>query len=152
MSAAPGPGPNPHAGLWVQPMMKDPTPRAIRLGNGSQAGAPKQAVRGRGRPAGMVPAAATRARIVRAAREVYSRRGYHGTTMREVADRAGVSRPLVSVYFPGRPSVYRATIKATYLDVLLPAVGRAVQEKTLRRQLSVFLDDVAGRAGAPGPA
>jgi AcrR family transcriptional regulator len=107
-------------------MMKDPTPRAIRLGNGSQAGAPKQAVRGRGRPAGMVPAAATRARIVRAAREVYSRRGYHGTTMREVADRAGVSRPLVSVYFPGRPSVYRATIKATYLDVLLPAVGRAV--------------------------
>jgi AcrR family transcriptional regulator len=85
---------------------------------------------------------------VRAAREVYCQRGYHSTTLREVADRAGVTRPLISLYFPGRRGLYRATIRASYLDVLWPAVGRAVQEKTLRRQLSVFLD-VAASAGAP---
>ena len=86
-------------------------------------------------------------RIVRSAREVFSQRGYHSASLQEVADRAGVTRALVSLYFPGKRGLYRATIKAAYLDVLLPAVGRAVEEKTLWRQLSVFLD-VAGSAGA----
>jgi AcrR family transcriptional regulator len=119
----------------------------MTLENGSLAGGPKQAGCGRGRPPGRASAAATRARIVRAAGEVFSQRGYHSTIMQEVADRAGVTRPLVSLYFPGKRGLYRATIKAAYLDVLLPAVGRAVEEKTLWRQLSVFLD-VAASAGA----
>src|SRR5215208_415272 len=119
----------------------------MTLENGSLAGGPKQAGGGKGRPAGMASAAATRARIVRSAREVFSQRGYHSASLQEVADRAGVTRALVSLYFPGKRGLYRATIEATYLDVLLPTVGRVVQEKTLTRQLSVFLD-VAGSAGA----
>jgi AcrR family transcriptional regulator len=119
----------------------------MTLENGSLAGGPKQAGHARGRPPGRASAAATRTRIVRSAGEVFSQRGYHSASMQEVADRAGVSRPLVSFYFPGRRRLYRATTKATYLDVLLPAIGRAVEEKTLRRQLAAFLD-VAGSAGA----
>jgi AcrR family transcriptional regulator len=117
------------------------------MGNGSLTGGPKQAGRGGGRPAGESKAAATRARIVRTAREIYRQRGYHSTTLQEVADRAGVTRPVISTYFSGKRGLYRATIKAAYLDMLLPAVRRAVQETTLRRQLSVFLD-VAASAGA----
>ena len=95
----------------------------------------------------MASAAATRAPIVHAKGEVFSQRGYHSASMHEVADRAGITRTLVSMYFPGKRGLYQATTKATYLDVLLPTVGRAIQEKTLRRQLSVFLD-MAGSAGA----
>lgn len=110
-------------------------------------GGPKQAGHARGRPPGRASAAATRTRIVRSAGEVFSQRGYHSASMHEVADRAGITRTLVSMYFPGKRGLYQATTKATYLDVLLPTVGRAIQEKTLRRQLSVFLD-MAGSAGA----
>ena len=85
-------------------------------------------------------------RLVSTARQVFARRGYGGTSLQEVAERAGVSRPAVSYYFPeGKLQLYWAVTEAIYCDVLKPAIDRAGEKSTLMDQISVFLN-VAGHA------
>jgi TetR/AcrR family transcriptional regulator, repressor for uid operon len=96
-----------------------------------------------GRPSGAV-AAATHERLVEVAREVFSRRGYDGTTYAEVARRAGLSRPAMSYHFAGKRAMYHDVIKYTYAGVVVPAIDRAAQETGLTRQLSVLIETAGG--------
>lgn len=67
--------------------------------------------RGPGRPPGRTPQGlASRESLYRAAVELIAERGYQAATMREIADRAGVSPALLYKYFPGK----RAVVLALY--------------------------------------
>jgi AcrR family transcriptional regulator len=46
--------------------------------------------------------------IVRAVRKVFSEKGFHGTTTRELADAAGVSEALLFKHFPNKEALYSA--------------------------------------------
>ena len=81
------------------------------------------------------------------ARELFSRQRYHGTTLEQVAQRAGVTRTAVTYHFPSKRALYQQVTEASYAAVLAPAVRDAVKERTLAQQVSVFVD-VAGRAAA----
>ena len=59
-------------------------------------------------------AAATRARIVTAAAELFAAQGYPQTSIEQVAARAGVARPTVYSAFTGKPALLKAA-----LDLLL---------------------------------
>ncbi|QUR65899.1 TetR/AcrR family transcriptional regulator [Mycobacterium spongiae] len=96
------------------------------------------ASRGPGRP----PAAKadeTRKRIVRAARQVFSERGYDGATFQEIALRADLTRPAINHYFASKQLLYGAVVDRTNELVVLAGIERARTEVTLMARLAAFL-------------
>jgi AcrR family transcriptional regulator len=85
--------------------------------------------------------------LICSARELFSRHGYQGTTFKQVADRAGVTRSAVNYHFPTKRALYQTVMEASCAAVVAPAVREAVKERTLAQQVSVFID-VTGRAAA----
>lgn len=53
-----------------------------------------------------------RRQIMDAAVDVFSRKGYHGTRMEEVADLAGVAKGTVYLYFPSKDALLREIVRA----------------------------------------
>jgi AcrR family transcriptional regulator len=73
--------------------------------------------RRRGRPAGP-PTGATRDRILAAAREEFSARGYDKTSVRSIGKAAGVDPALVHHYFGTKEQVFGAAIESAFAPVL----------------------------------
>jgi AcrR family transcriptional regulator len=55
-----------------------------------------------------LPAEARRAAIIQAVRSVFARKGFHGTTTRELAREAGVSEALLFKHFPDKEALFSA--------------------------------------------
>jgi AcrR family transcriptional regulator len=51
-----------------------------------------------------------RAQILRAALDVFSRRGFHGATIREIAGLAGLAEGTIYLYFPSKQDLLRGVI------------------------------------------
>ena len=49
-----------------------------------------------------------RKKIVTSAHSLFLRKGYHGTTMEEIADSLGVTKPALYQYFPGKEDLFAA--------------------------------------------
>jgi AcrR family transcriptional regulator len=82
--------------------------------------------RGRGRPRGETPqGAAARLALYKTAIDLIGERGYEATTLREVADRAGVSVGLLYRYFPSK----RAVVLALYDELSAEYAARAAEMK-----------------------
>jgi len=68
-----------------------------------------------GRPPKARPAdAGTRAAILTAARRVFARRGVDGTSVREVADAAGVNNAMIYYHFRDKTGLYRAVLADSF--------------------------------------
>lgn len=98
--------------------------------------------RRRGRPP-MSEGADTRNRILSVAREVFSELGYERTTFKEIAERAGLTRPAVNHYFHNKEALYSALFDSTRDSVVAAAVTSAGAEHKLAPQLSAFLHAAA---------
>ena len=110
------------------------------------------ASRGPGRPPA-AKAAETRKRILRAAREVFSERGYDGATFQAIAIRADLTRPAINHYFSNKRALYREVAKETNAVVVADSIQRARLETTLIGRLSAFVDaatqaDIENRTAA----
>ena len=82
--------------------------------------------RGRGRPRGhTAKGLAARESLYRTAVSLIAERGYEGTTLRDIADQAGVSPGLIYKYFPGK----RAIVLALYDELSTEYVSRAERMK-----------------------
>jgi AcrR family transcriptional regulator len=80
--------------------------------------------RGRGRPPGeSAQGAAARARLYDTAIELIAEHGYEATTLRDVANRAGVSVGLLYRYFPSK----RAVVLALYDELSAEYAARAAE-------------------------
>ncbi|EUA14219.1 bacterial regulatory s, tetR family protein [Mycobacterium kansasii 732] len=111
---------------------------------------PTAARRGPGRP----PAAKsdeTRRRIVSAARQVFSERGYDGATFQEIAVRADLTRPAINHYFGSKRVLYREVVDQTNELVVTAGIERARHEPTLLRRLAAFIT-VAMEADEKNPS
>jgi AcrR family transcriptional regulator len=84
-----------------------------------------------GRPPGST-SDATRARILRAARDCFARAGYAGTTNKDIADRAGITAAAIYQYFDSKTSLYAATVRDAQAE-LVPEFERAIAEETTSR-------------------
>jgi AcrR family transcriptional regulator len=93
--------------------------------------------RGRGRPVGS-DSAETRARILRAAREVINERGYEAANFQAIASRAGLSRPTMHYYFRTREEMYDCLIAEAY-SIVSDCIAQAKREDTLLKQLATFV-------------
>jgi AcrR family transcriptional regulator len=103
---------------------------------------PSPAGRGRGRPVG-ADSAETRARILRAAREVITERGYEAANFQVIASRAGLSRPTMHYYFHTREDIHECLVAEAY-SIVADCIAQAKREDTLLRQLSTFVTATHG--------
>lgn len=71
-----------------------------------------------GRPPKARPAdAGTHAAILAAARRVFARRGVDGTSVREVADAAGVNNAMIYYHFHDKTGLYRAVLADSFITL-----------------------------------
>jgi len=82
--------------------------------------------------------AETRARILRAAREVITERGYEAANFQAIASRAGLSRPTMHYYFHTREDIHECLVSEAY-SIVADCIAQAKREDTLLTQLSTFV-------------
>ncbi|GAA3816153.1 TetR/AcrR family transcriptional regulator [Streptomyces chiangmaiensis] len=98
--------------------------------------------RGRGRPSRRETAAApaTRDRILEAAREEFSERGYEKTSVRGIAKAAGVDSALVHHYFGTKEQVFEAAIEVAFAPALdAPEAFAAGPREAVGERLTRFV-------------
>jgi AcrR family transcriptional regulator len=74
-----------------------------------------------------------RGQLLAAASEVFVDRGYHAAGMDEIADRAGVSKPVLYQHFSSKVELYLAVL-ARHVDNLVSGVRQALRTTTDNRQ------------------
>ena len=72
-----------------------------------------------------LPRSARRAQLLDAALEIFVANGYHAAAMDEIAERAGVSKPVLYQHFPGKMELYLALLDQS-CDSVVEAVRRAL--------------------------
>jgi AcrR family transcriptional regulator len=91
---------------------------------------------------------ARRVQLLGAARDVFAAHGYHAAAMDDIADRAGVSKPVLYQHFPSKLELYQALL-TTYVEELTGRLRGALVEITdneqrVRAAISAYFDFVAG--------
>jgi AcrR family transcriptional regulator len=104
------------------------------------------------RAAVRLPKPARRRQLLDAAQQVFVESGYHAAAMDEIAERAGVSKPVLYQHFPGKLELYLAL-----LDDNVSRLERAVRdalasttdnEARVRSAIGAYVDFVDDEAGA----
>ena len=93
-----------------------------------------------------------RAQLLTAALEVFTAAGYHSAAMDEIADRAGVSKPVLYQHFPSKLDLYLAVLD-THIDSLVFAIQRAIQStpdnaKRVQATIGAYFDFIEAEGEA----
>src|SRR3954454_12022512 len=108
-----------------------------------------EAARPRG---GRLPRRERRGPLLSSSVEVFVAQGYHAAAMDDIADRAGVSKPVLYQHFPGKLDLYLALLDSSCDQII--ANTRAALESTqdnkqrVEATMAVFYDYVASDTGA----
>lgn len=70
-----------------------------------------------------LPRHARRQQLLAAAQEVFVAQGYHAAAMDDIADRAGVSKPVLYQHFPGKLELYLALLDKHAADLTRKVVA-----------------------------
>ena len=84
-------------------------------------------------PKGLQVARESAERNVGAAQEVFVAQGYHAAAMDDIAERAGVSKPVLYQHFPGKLDLYLALLDQ-HCESLIQAVRSALASTTDNKQ------------------
>lgn len=110
-------------------------------------------------PARPRDSAATRAALLAAARELFATAGYDGTTVRAIAERAGVNQALLFRHFGSKDGLFAEALTGQALEVLHDGPAAEIVPRTVRAimtgddvQLPLFLSALrsAGNSEAAG--
>ena len=101
-----------------------------------------------------LPRKARRTQLLAAAQEVFVANGYHAAAMDEIADRAGVSKPVLYQHFPGKLDLYLALIDQQAEHLVLK-VREALSSTTDNKQrvaasVAAYFDFVDGEGPERG--
>jgi AcrR family transcriptional regulator len=72
-----------------------------------------------------LPRGARRLQLLRAAQDVFVAQGFHAAAMDDIADRAGVSKPVLYQHFPGKRELYLALLEE-HVSELAEKVGESL--------------------------
>ena len=72
-----------------------------------------------------LPRSARRKQLLAAAQQIFVAHGYHAAAMDEIAERAGVSKPVLYQHFPGKLELYLALLD-THCDAMIAKVQAAM--------------------------
>jgi AcrR family transcriptional regulator len=81
-----------------------------------------------GRPV-RLPRSARRTQLLAAAQQVFVAQGYHAAAMDDIAERAGVSKPVLYQHFPGKLELYLALLD-THCDAMVEKIRTAMDATT----------------------
>jgi AcrR family transcriptional regulator len=98
-----------------------------------------------------LPRSARRAQLIDAAREVFVANGYHAAAMDDIADRAGVSKPVLYQHFPSKLELYLALLdqgSERLVSVVREALASTDDNKErVAATMAAYYDFVDGNAG-----
>jgi AcrR family transcriptional regulator len=99
-----------------------------------------------------LPRPARRRQLLGAAQEVFVAQGYHAAAMDEIAERAGVSKPVLYQHFPGKLDLYLALLDES-VEALTATIRTALDSTTDNKQrvtatFQAFYDFVSGAGEA----
>jgi len=101
---------------------------------------------------GRLPRRERRAQLLDSALEIFVRQGYHAAAMDDIAERAGVSKPVLYQHFPGKLDLYLALLDSSCAAII--ANCRHALESThdnkqrVAAAIDVFYAYVAADSGA----
>lgn len=103
-----------------------------------------------------LPRSVRRQQLLAAAQTVFIANGYHSAAMDEIADRAGVSKPVLYQHFPGKLELYLAildTHAAALIDAIREGIDATEDNKArVGNVLAAYFDFVDGEARGDGGA
>jgi AcrR family transcriptional regulator len=73
-----------------------------------------------------LPRSARRKQLLAAAQQIFVAHGYHAAAMDDIAERAGVSKPVLYQHFPGKLELYLALLD-THCDAIIAKVRGALE-------------------------
>jgi AcrR family transcriptional regulator len=85
-------------------------------------------------------ASATKAALLRAAQELFTERGYERTTVRDIADRAGVNQALLFRYFGTKEELFHVVLATESRVLIAESPAEQVLARTLAKLLSQDMD------------
>ena len=99
-----------------------------------------------------MPRRERRAQLLESALEVFVAQGYHAAAMDDIAERAGVSKPVLYQHFPGKLDLYLALLDAS-CDTIIDNCREALESTQDNKQrvaatMDAFYEYVAGDNGA----
>ncbi|WP_327047804.1 TetR/AcrR family transcriptional regulator [Microbispora sp. NBC_01189] len=99
-----------------------------------------------------LPRMARRRQLLSAAQEVFVENGYHAAAMDEIAERAGVSKPVLYQHFPGKLELYLALLDL-HVDDMVNRCRQALESTTDNKQrvqaaIGAFFDFVSSQGEA----
>ena len=101
---------------------------------------------------GRLPRRERRAQLLDSALEVFVAQGYHAAAMDDIAERAGVSKPVLYQHFPGKLDLYLALLQ-TSCDTVIAGVKDALASTNNNRErvqatIELWYDYVADQGAA----
>ncbi|WP_083975438.1 TetR/AcrR family transcriptional regulator [Herbidospora daliensis] len=99
-----------------------------------------------------LPRLARRRQLLSAAQEVFVENGYHAAAMDEIAERAGVSKPVLYQHFPGKLELYLALLDV-HVDDMVSRCKEALASTSDNKQrvqaaIGAFFDFVSSQGEA----
>jgi AcrR family transcriptional regulator len=99
-----------------------------------------------------MPRRERRAQLLESALEVFVAHGYHAAAMDDIAERAGVSKPVLYQHFPGKLDLYLALLDAS-CDTIIDNCRQALASNQDNKQrvgaaMAAFYDYIASDSGA----
>src|SRR4051812_49467796 len=104
--------------------------RAVKSADRSRLG---DGIAASGRRGNRLPRDERRGQLLIVASDVFVARGYHAAGMDEIADRAGVSKPVLYQHFSSKLELYLAVLQR-HVDNLVSGVRQALRTTTDNRQ------------------
>ena len=102
--------------------------------------------------AGRLPRTARRRQLLDAALSVFVAQGYHAAAMDDIADKAGVSKPVLYQHFPGKRDLYLALLDesaSALMDAVQAAMSSTQDNKArVRATVSAYYEFVEDKTGA----
>src|SRR5215831_3448007 len=99
-----------------------------------------------------LPKPARRRQLLAAAQEVFVAQGYHAAAMDDIAERAGVSKPVLYQHFPGKLDLYLALLDQSVDELVATvrdALGSTVDNKQrVAATFTAYFEYVAGEGQA----
>ncbi|GAA1478646.1 TetR/AcrR family transcriptional regulator [Nocardioides aestuarii] len=101
---------------------------------------------------GRMPRRERRAQLLESALEVFVAQGYHAAAMDDIAERAGVSKPVLYQHFPGKLDLYLALLDAS-CDAIIDNCRKALESTPDNKQrvaatMEAFYDYIGSNDGA----
>lgn len=82
----------------------------------------------------------TEKKIIEAAGEIFTKRGFHGTRMQDIADEAGINKALLHYYYRSKDKLFEEIFKHVVGEVVSRIIEILDKELPFEEKIRIFID------------